>query len=465
MSLQNASLARKTAISSIVAALAISAFVMSPSAVIAEEQADQGDLSDEAVAEVVDETTGDDLVVDEAPEVEAVVLTAAEEEPIVLTPAAPSNVGWIDEDGNWTYYDAKGVKQYGFVSVNGKWYYLDPDNHGYLITSSTFYSSGKKYVAKADGECPQNSWVKIGSDWYYTGANHGDVSTGWIKVDGKHYYMGNDGILKTGLFQVSGKNYIADDNGVCKESSWVQFGGDWYLTDSSCACRTGWAMDKGKWYYLNEGGDMATGWITPDGKTSYYLDDSGAMATSWKKIDGKWYFFDQSGAVVTGWRFDNGMWFYLDPSTGAMKANELFNDGKNDYIAKANGICPVDDWVKLGGSWYRTNGSCAVRTGWYQVDGAWYYSTSDGKMVEDTTFTDSKGNKYIASASGACPANAWIKWNGDWYFTADSCALRFGWVQYKSDWYYLDKADGHMLADTTTPDGYKVDANGKWVKA
>ena len=37
------------------------------------------------------------------------------------------------------------------------------------------------------------------------------------------------------------------------------------------------------------------------------------------------------------------------------------------------------------------------------------------------------------------------------------------WVQANGKWYYLGQ-DGAMLKNTVTPDGYKLDASGAWVK-
>lgn len=39
-----------------------------------------------------------------------------------------------------------------------------------------------------------------------------------------------------------------------------------------------------------------------------------------------------------------------------------------------------------------------------------------------------------------------------------------GWVPVGGRWYYLS-ASGEMAHDDTTPDGYKVNANGAWVDA
>ena len=35
-----------------------------------------------------------------------------------------------------------------------------------------------------------------------------------------------------------------------------------------------------------------------------------------------------------------------------------------------------------------------------------------------------------------------------------------GWQQINGNWYYMDQRSGKMLANTTTPDGYYVNASG-----
>ena len=39
-----------------------------------------------------------------------------------------------------------------------------------------------------------------------------------------------------------------------------------------------------------------------------------------------------------------------------------------------------------------------------------------------------------------------------------------GWQNLNNIWYYLDKDNGVMLSNATTPDGYKVDASGAWIQ-
>lgn len=62
--------------------------------------------------------------------------------------------------------------------------------------------------------------------------------------------------------------------------------------------------------------------------------------------------------------------------------------------------------------------------------------------------------------NGVYAVSEWVQDSGKWYFFNDQGIMLFSqWV----DGLYYVGADGAMLVNTTTPDGYQVDANGKWV--
>ncbi len=94
-----------------------------------------------------------------------------------------------------------------------------------------------------------------------------------------------------------------------------------------------------------------------------------------------------------------------------------------DSSASSTGASVTAHWNALdGGRWSYTTESGSLAVGWYQVNGSWYYSGSDGIMY---------ASSWIESASEA----------GAWYYVG---------------------ADGAMLTNTVTPDGYTVDADGVW---
>ena len=55
----------------------------------------------------------------------------------------------------------------------------------------------------------------------------------------------------------------------------------------------------------------------------------------------------------------------------------------------------------------------------------------------------------------------WKLINNKWYFMNNNGIMQRGWVQTNGNWYYLLN-NGEMAVSTVTPDGYKVDQNGKW---
>ena len=88
-----------------------------------------------------------------------------------------------------------------------------------------------------------------------------------------------------------------------------------------------------------------------------------------------------------------------------------------------------------------------MRTGWIQDDkGLWYY------------MSDTQGSSYGAMVKG------WIFSAGKWYYLSPvTGSMMTGWQEIEGKWYLL-AGDGSLYVNTTTPDGYPVDANGVWLR-
>lgn len=122
---------------------------------------------------------------------------------------------------------------------------------------------------------------------------------------------------------------------------------------------------------------------------------------------------DSEETTSSGWQQNGGNWSYYEDNSA------------------------VTDWKKINGTWYYFDGNGVMTTNWQKVSGAWYYMDNSGEMQTDW--------KEIS--------NAW------YYFNADGVMQENRWV---GD-YYLGSS-GAMLVNTTTPDGYRVDASGKWIQ-
>ena len=104
-------------------------------------------------------------------------------------------------------------------------------------------------------------------------------------------------------------------------------------------------------------------------------------------------------------------------------------DNKGWWIKNSDGSYPRNEWKFVNNSWYFFDSQGYMFTGWLNISGSWYYLNTDegsnnGKMVT-------------------------------------------GWRAVSGKWYYLstatDGSGGKMLLNTTI-DGYRLGADGAWVK-
>ena len=175
------------------------------------------------------------------------------------------------------------------------------------------------------------------------------------------------------------------------------------------------------------------------------------------------------------------MWYWLDPDAGGAMASDAIIEAPNGkrYIAAPSGRIYQGSWAKLDDRWYLTAAGGAIRTGWAEDGGAWYWldPDADGAMVAGSAVSINDV-LYRFSSSGALAGKLISKtgWNQDgtdWYYSFDGKWPATGWLQYWGSWYYLDpNADGrmrtgHVIVDgleywLNTPDGDM--AANRWVR-
>ena len=119
------------------------------------------------------------------------------------------------------------------------------------------------------------------------------------------------------------------------------------------------------------------------------------------------------------------------------------------------------NWSKLdNGKWeFRKPDGSLYTNSWIYVKGNWYWMDATGLMAEGwQTIRDMR--YYLTPVDGAM-VKGWLSLGASWYYMDDSGVMKTGWIKVGEVWYYLG-ADGVLLVDTTTPDGYQVDENGSW---
>ena len=143
-------------------------------------------------------------------------------------------------------------------------------------------------------------------------------------------------------------------------------------------------------------------------------------------------------SVVEGWSKKDGHWLYQ----------------------LEGGSHVVNEWKQINGTWYRFDNSGLMQIGWIKGNGTWYYLNDSGAM--QTGWVKDKGTWYYLNNSGAMQTG-WVKENEIWYYLNQSGSMETGWFTVSDKWYYANES-GALAINTTTPDGYTVNANGEWVE-
>ncbi|MDO5517299.1 MAG: leucine-rich repeat protein [Clostridium sp.] len=143
----------------------------------------------------------------------------------------------------------------------------------------------------------------------------------WTCIDGKWYYINQDGSKQTGwFFDIRyGKWYYLGTDGV-RQIGWIYYApyNSWFYLDPYDGARiSGWLYDPnyGSWFFLNDNGTMKIGWMY-----DYNYN--------------QWFYLNGNGTMRTGWFYDNndGNWYYL--YSNGMMAHSTYVDG---YYVNASG--------------------------------------------------------------------------------------------------------------------------------
>ena len=141
---------------------------------------------------------------------------------------------------------------------------------------------------------------------------------------------------------------------------------------------------------------------------------------------------------------------------GATTIKEIYERVENGETTQING------WLSEGGNWYYYQNGVKA-TGWQLVSGIWYYLGTDG-IHADWLDESLLWNVLLSPAVGRYDGKRLVSGRRKWYYFRDwGGMVQNSWI-YGLDkkWYYVG-ADGAMLTNTRTPDGYYVNAAGVWI--
>ena len=134
-----------------------------------------------------------------------------------------------------------------------------------------------------------------------------------------------------------------------------------------------------------------------------------------------------------------------------MKRKLIFNVGVGalSILMATTQVTPAfaGSWKREQSGWSYINDNGAKAVGWTKTPSGWYYLDTAGLMK-----------------------TGWLQdVDGKWYFLDTAKGIQEGKMLTGWNWidgycYYFDIQSGALLVNTTTPDGYKVNADGKWEK-
>ena len=134
-----------------------------------------------------------------------------------------------------------------------------------------------------------------------------------------------------------------------------------------------------------------------------------------------------------------------------MKRKLIFNVGVGalSILMATTQVTPAfaGSWKNTQSGWNYINDNGAKAVGWTKTPSGWYYLDTSGLMK-----------------------TGWLQdADGKWYFLDTAKGIQEGKMLTGWNWidgycYYFDNQSGALLVNTTTPDGYEVNADGKWEK-
>ncbi|MDR3596966.1 N-acetylmuramoyl-L-alanine amidase family protein [Clostridium sp.] len=273
------------------------------------------------------------------------------------------------------------------------------------------------------------------SDNADTAATAINAATDFRVINGVVYATENDGSKVTVTTIDLKRDKVALDSDSTKTKLDVYLAEKDVQESQDITAKTGVSIDvDGNTWAINDGAIYKF-----DGSnfTQVYSADSGLDSLDVYNADSLIAWSDSKNIYAT---IDNQTSTAATVTTGATSTNAGTTSTAAGTATATTNTATAAGWVKnADGTWSYNKADGTKATGWIQ-DGAWYYLNANGIMQ-----------------------TGWVNDNGTWYFLKSSGAMATGWIQDGGAWYCLN-ASGAMLANTTTPDGYFVGANGAWVK-
>ncbi|MEW4411221.1 argininosuccinate lyase [Clostridium sp. AN503] len=312
--------------------------------------------------------------------------------------------GWVEEDGQWYFYDKDGNRVEDEWKKSGdNWYWMDSEEGGAMATDKLVEDDDNTYYVDSNGVMVKNTWVKVVNEDQDDDDDPAEYRYYYMQNSGKAYKAKDSGttVFKT----IDGKKYAFDEDGK------MLYG--WVNTDSTLA------TDDSDWetaeYYLGswEDGSLKTGWqkvtvydTEEDDDMDYWFNFKSngkkRVSVEEKKINSKYYRFDDRGVMVYEWALAS------DGTTSpASISNWSYFNSPEDGARVTKGwfkvVAPADDndntFLDYGGTFAKGDSE--------DENERWYYANGDGELYAGQ-IKKIKGKYYGFHPEGTDKAGAML---------------------------------------------------------
>ena len=340
---------------------------------------------------------------------------------------------YVEKDGKWYYVNDKGDKLTGAQTVDFVNVYFYDDG---IQVKGDFAPNGH-YYDKDSGALVTNRYVEKDGKWYYVN-DKGDKLIGAQTIGGVEVYFDKDGVQAKGIF-ANADHFYDKDTGAAVQDQIVEVDGKrYYVGQDGRKVYSGTHIVHGEEVNLIVGdGHQAFGEFTGHGDSGDYIGFDGKKVTKAgfvKTKDNHWYYLDGKGNKLVSVQVIDGELYYFGLPTrkyyyGMQSRGELIyayysdtipNSSHIYYLDEATGAALKNQYHEWEGSWYYFGPNWYALTGEQTIDNVPVYFHSNGKQAKGELVTVDGKIHYYDANSGARLSNIDITIKGQTYhFDAD----------------------------------------------
>ena len=288
--------------------------------------------------------------------------------------------------------------------------------------------AGKVYFFENDGVMCKGEWKTVNGKRYYFNEEDGSAVDGWLMLDGQKYWFKNHEMF-TGLTHIANDLYYFKSNGMMAYG-WESVRGYMYNFGEDGKAKNGFAK-LGKDTYWFDNYKLRTGFARDAEGDLYWFKDSGVMAYGWEFVNGSMYNFGEDGKAKNGFAKLGKDTYWLD---NYKLRTGFARDAKGDlYWFKDSGVMAYG-WEFVNGSMYNFGEDGKAKNGFCKLGDNTYYF--ENNKLRTGFVRDAEGNLYWFNGNGVM-VYGWEFIGGYMYNFGEDGKAKNGWFELNSNKYYL----------------------------